>query len=1073
MSKRAYLGLVLLGCLLALPSAARAQSAIAGVVKDSSGAVLPGVTVEAASDALIEKSKVVVSDGAGAYKIIDLRPGTYVVTFTLTGFQSFKREGLELPSDFTATVDATMKVGALEESVTVSGASPVVDVQSNVKSQVLSRETLDSVPNAHTIQSVGQLIPGVTLTSPDVGGSVQMQQTYFSVHGTGANGTSMLMDGMIINGLMLDGAVQTYMNDATAAEMVYRTGGGGGEQQTGGLQINVVPREGGNRFNGQFSGGWENWQSDNFTQDLKNLGVTSVDKLGSYYDISATQGGPIKKDRLWFFVSGRLSNEDKPVANTTNSASLTEPVLTNAGASYAALAQCRAAAGTSGCPQGTSGETVNSGNGRLTFQINSKNKLSAYLDRIHKDRASAMGARDDERITGVHWNSPIYTTDAVKWTSTISNRLLIQGGWSSNIERYNNIYQAGLEQPYYTPLWYSMASRFVDATYRSVTGPTEYGSYPDRYNWQGSASYVTGTHNVQVGFQDSFGTYNQRYYSNGDMYANFTTNTTTGIANGSTVLVGATAPWFDDRLNAALGVYAQDNWTMKRLTVNYGLRWDYLLESVVGQPMQQGTFAVIKAYPDKNMPTQTNWEPHVSVIYDLFGNGKTAVRAGFNRYVNGATTTLAAANDPGGNPTLTATWNDVNGDGIAQYQITHNSNAQLIQTCTYPATGCEVNFAAATGITTYGNAVSNNVQDPNLKRPYQDKINMGVSHEVMTGVSISLEWFHTENKGIQQTFNTIRMQPCGGVTPAAGLQPSQYQTLIDCNEALGTSAILANPNYKLTNIYSPIDGHAVPVYDYSTLASNNLGAVNYVTTDPDQTSVYNGFDIGFNARLPRGGRLFGGSTTERTLRNNCDTAIVTPGNYLYCDDSNLGGGYTIPWKTQFKVSATYPLPWWGLIANGSYQALPGYTITQTTLGTGTGVLKSSVYVTCPGTSTAAGCQPGASLVPNQIATSLTAQMDPLNVNLTPRTNQVDLGVAKRLKFGRMRVDPKLDLFNALNSNDYYAVTTAAFAPILDKSQADPTHAPALPALTLGYPTYHQPSRFLQGRIFRLGVNVTW
>ena len=177
MSRKVYVGLALLVCLLALPSAARAQSAIAGVVKDSSGAVLPGVTVEAASDALIEKSKVVVTDGAGAYKIIDLRPGTYLITFTLTGFQTFKREGLELPSDFTANVDASMKVGALEESVTVSGASPVVDVQSNVKSQVLSRETLDAVPNAHTIQSVGQLIPGVTLTSPDVAGSAQMQQT--------------------------------------------------------------------------------------------------------------------------------------------------------------------------------------------------------------------------------------------------------------------------------------------------------------------------------------------------------------------------------------------------------------------------------------------------------------------------------------------------------------------------------------------------------------------------------------------------------------------------------------------------------------------------------------------------------------------------------------------------------------------------------------------------------------------------------------------------------------------------------------------------------------------------------
>src|SRR5215475_12206651 len=249
--------------LFALPHTARAQSAIAGVAKDSSGAVLPGVTVEAASEALIEKSKVVVTDGAGAYKIIDLRPGTYLVTFTLTGFQTFKREGLELPSDFTANIDATMKVGALEESVTVSGASPVVDVQSNVKSQVLSRETLDAIPNAHTIQSVGQMIPGVTLTSPDVGGSVQMQQTYFSVHGTGAAGTSMTVDGMIINGLQGDGAIQTYMNDATAQEIVYRTGGGGGDQQSGGLLINVVPREGGNRFNGSLSLAFENWQSDN------------------------------------------------------------------------------------------------------------------------------------------------------------------------------------------------------------------------------------------------------------------------------------------------------------------------------------------------------------------------------------------------------------------------------------------------------------------------------------------------------------------------------------------------------------------------------------------------------------------------------------------------------------------------------------------------------------------------------------------------------------------------------------------------------------------------------------------
>src|SRR5262249_5799435 len=175
------------------------QSVIAGVVKDSSGAVLPGVEVEASSEALIEKSRTGTTDGQGVYKIVDLRPGLYTVTFTLAGFQTIKREGIELPSNFTATVNADLKIGTVTESVTVSGSSPVVDVQSNTRASVLSREVLDAVPNAHTIQSVGQLVVGVTLTAPDVGGSQAMQQTYFTVHGAGAGQTSVLMDGMIIN----------------------------------------------------------------------------------------------------------------------------------------------------------------------------------------------------------------------------------------------------------------------------------------------------------------------------------------------------------------------------------------------------------------------------------------------------------------------------------------------------------------------------------------------------------------------------------------------------------------------------------------------------------------------------------------------------------------------------------------------------------------------------------------------------------------------------------------------------------------------------------------------------------
>src|SRR5262245_40145812 len=303
---------------LALPTTAHAQSAFAGVVKDATGAVLPGVTVEASSPALIEKVRSVNTDANGAYKIENLRPGTYTLTFNLPGFSSVKKDAIELQSNFTSTINAELKVGAMEETVTVSGESPVVDVQSNSKAQVLPREVLDAVPTAHTIQGVGQLVVGVTLTAPDVGGSQAMQQTYFTVHGLGAAQTSLMMDGMIINGLQGDGAIQTYTNDAGNQEMVYQTGGGTVDSPTGGVKINMIPKEGGNRFSGSLFLGYESTglQSDNLSSELATLGVKSVDKIGTYNDTNATVGGPIAKDKMWYFGSVRFFTVNKPIGST-------------------------------------------------------------------------------------------------------------------------------------------------------------------------------------------------------------------------------------------------------------------------------------------------------------------------------------------------------------------------------------------------------------------------------------------------------------------------------------------------------------------------------------------------------------------------------------------------------------------------------------------------------------------------------------------------------------------------------------------------------------------------------------
>src|ERR1700730_9144799 len=217
------------------------------------------------------------------------------------------------------SVHADLRVGSLQETVVVTGESPVVDVQTNTRASVLSRDILDAVPNSHTIQSVGQLVVGVTLTAPDVGGSQAMQQTYFSVHGAGAAQTALLMAGMIANEYQGDGAVQSYSTDAGSQEMVYQTGGGAADSTSGGVRINLIPREGGNTVHGSFFGGLERsngfpGQSDNLSDSLRATGVKTLDKIGLYRDLDMTLGGPIAKDRLWYFASGRAFTVNKPIS---------------------------------------------------------------------------------------------------------------------------------------------------------------------------------------------------------------------------------------------------------------------------------------------------------------------------------------------------------------------------------------------------------------------------------------------------------------------------------------------------------------------------------------------------------------------------------------------------------------------------------------------------------------------------------------------------------------------------------------------------------------------------------------
>ena len=266
---------------LLLPSAAYAQAAITGVVRDASGGVLPGATVEAASPVLIEKVRSVVTDANGQYRIVDLRPGTYSVTATLQGFTTLKREGIELSGTFVATVNLDLKVGSLEETITVTGESPIVDVQSARTQQIIDKDALAAIPSSRNINGIQAMIPGMTAQGDSGGITASMQGGAAAIHGGRTNDSRIYADGINMGWAGSSGGGGQMPQVAAAQEIVMTISGGLAESETSGVIFNAVPREGSNRFTGQFNyaGSSGTLQGSNYTQELQNAGLRAPFEL--------------------------------------------------------------------------------------------------------------------------------------------------------------------------------------------------------------------------------------------------------------------------------------------------------------------------------------------------------------------------------------------------------------------------------------------------------------------------------------------------------------------------------------------------------------------------------------------------------------------------------------------------------------------------------------------------------------------------------------------------------------------------------------------------------------------------
>jgi len=968
------------------------QSALAGVVRDTTGGVLPGVTVEAASPALIERVRSVTTDSSGVYRIVDLRPGVYTVTFTLPGFNTVRVENFELRADFTATVNAEMNVGELAETISVTGQSPLVDVQSTTRSAVYDKDVIENLPNNRLIQSLAQTIPGV-VGGQNIDGPASRS---LSVHGSRISETNSAIDGMSDRRGSAGGqAVTFYMNEGSVQEVSVRTDGGDAEAQYSGVWMNAIPKEGGNTFNWNVMALYANksMASSNLSDEYIRQGLTAVNGLNRTWDINPNGGGPLMEDKLWFYVAYRNNEIAKYVAdhfyNTDPLAWVYVPDKTR---------------------QGTDTQVHRNYAARLTWQATPRNKFNFSYEkdrRITPRRRAAATVSPEATTYTPFYPNAIWTA---VWRVPVNNKLLLDTGFMSYEQDWDERRQID------PAVGFDVISVTEDSTGQVYRASTVYGhNFDNPITLRSSANYVTGTHSYKAGFmmrvRGNGPTYNNTSV-NGDMNFNF--------LNGVPRRVTLFATPIEQRndIKADLGMFAQDSWAMSRMTINYGVRVDYLNAAVPEQHLPAGRFVPERNFAAvKNAPNWKDINARLGVSYDLSGNGRTAVKATIGRYISGGS--LASNVNPVNTSVNTATraWTDL------------NRNFDPDCDWSNPATNNEcgplsnLNFGRVNPTAT---RFDNEVLEGWGVRPYNWSGSVGIQHQIAAGASVDVAYY----RRWYGNFSVVDNQLVG---------PEDYDSF--CITAPRNDPRLPIAGEQICGFYDIKPGKVGQSQNLVRLAKHY----------GEQTEMYNGVDASMTWRL-RGLTLFAGLSTGRTTTSQCFTVdvpavyltVVSPATSTAATPQSPMSSCEVvpPWLTQYKGYCVYQLPW-GVSVSGSYQAVPQPA--------GGGALTS---ITADYVATNAEIRPslGRDLAAGANGTATLELLKPFAL-LGGHTKQLDLRLGKLVSSsGRRRVRLSLDIYNVLNSNDWQTIATR----LSSNAAAN---------------RWQRPTLILQARYFQLGTQI--
>lgn len=983
MNRQTIVRFVIVLSVVLLPSAAWAQAqsgTIAGVVRDTSGAVMPGVTVEAASPALIEKVRSVVTDNQGLYRIVDLRPGSYTVTFTLPGFSTFKREGIELTTSFTAQVNAELTVGTLEETVTVSGETPVVDIQNSRQQTTITRTTLDAIPTTKRIGQYASIIPGATYTNPtfqDVGGN-QGEGGQFGLHGQRGGDLSTNVEGLNQNQQAL--GVFSF-NSQALQEVVIETGGMSAEAMTGGVQVNIVSKDGGNRFSGTLSTTYTGpkLQMGNLNDALRARGLTTDISIRKSYDRGGALGGPIKKDKLWFFTAHRWWGASRYIQgsyfNKVQGTLFYEPDLDRVS---------------------HNNEYFQDHSLRLTWQVAQKHKIVGAFS--HQNNCSCpFGLTGVGGVNAVkpapesrapHVYNPQYLP-LVSWTYPATNRLLFEAGQSALV-----LNEDSRRQPGVGPNDIRVTDLALNIAYGSdANNNTWSGSYTRRfvtkYNSRFAASYITGSHAFKTGFSL------QRYnlgrpgrYTDINQINQARSYTFRNRVPVSVTIWAVPFEFLEHTTN--LGLFVQDQWTVRKVTLNLGLRYDTLNGAVPAQQLPAGIFVPARDFPAvKNTPNWKNLDPRLGASYDIFGDGKTALKGFLGRYVP---YTVAASSNPAANQAASATrtWDDL------AFPVGDPRRGNYVPDCVLgPSLPDGNGECGALSDRTFGQVRAGNTlfADDALsgfnKQSYNWQGSISVQHELRPGMALNVGYFRTWYGGFLITDNQA--------TTAADYDPYCITLPADSRMPHGGDRLCGFYDVKPT-----LFG-----------VTNNLRtqASNYGT----RTEVYNGVDLTLTTRFAQGGQFSGGLSVGQTVTDACEIVAKVPETLLGTDTLSAGTAnswssaqfchVSRPWSAgaQVKFLVVYRLPW-NLQTSATYQNIPGVPITAT--------YPASNAQIAPSLGRNIGSCRGAATCTSNLNTELIAP----NTRYEDRLQQMDLRFTRRFQIGQTTVLGNFDIYNMLNGS---------------------------------------------------------